>query len=208
MVAQQQGGFHAPGSALASRVVPISGDRAPSRRANGGIVLMAKPKAKRKLGEFKERGVDSMSDNERASAGQENGKQMGKNGRRPPPVEHRFKPGHPGGPGRPKGPSLTNRVMRLLAKRKDLDGKPLPNGKRLVDLMAETILREALAGNYPFVKEVLERCEGKVTDRIQADIKTHVDLDTERARMLAVVDSLRGRADTIGLEGTGDNGAG
>jgi hypothetical protein len=33
-------------------------------------------------------------------------------------------------------------------------------------LFAETIVREALSGNAPFVKEVLERLDGKVVHRV------------------------------------------
>ena len=83
------------------------------------------------------------------------------NGQVPPP-EHRWKPGQSGNPGgRPKGQSITASLRALLEKEH--------NGKRIVDLLAERIMKEALAGKFPFAKEVLDRADGKVTDKLEVD---------------------------------------
>jgi hypothetical protein len=79
-----------------------------------------------------------------------------------PPVEHRWKPGQSGNPGgRPKGQSITASLRALLEKEH--------NGKRIVELLAERIMKEALAGKFPFAKEVLDRADGKVTDKLEVD---------------------------------------
>ena len=77
-----------------------------------------------------------------------------------------FKPGQTGNPGgRPKGKSLTQRLVELM-DRTDIDGTALPEGKCVADFVVETIAREAIAGKFPFAKEVFDRIEGKVPDRI------------------------------------------
>ena len=69
---------------------------------------------------------------------------QGKNrevGYRSPPVETRFPSGQSGNPGgRPKGQSLTRRIADLLDGA-DLDGKPIPGGRCVADLLAEAIDR-------------------------------------------------------------------
>src|SRR4051812_31183344 len=70
---------------------------------------------------------------------------------------HRWKKGESGNPGgRPKGRSV-GAALRELADTEH-------NGRALVDLLAERMMREALAGKFPFAKEVLERLDGKVTE--------------------------------------------
>ena len=91
----------------------------------------------------------------------------------PPPAEHRWKPGQSGNPrGRPKQ-SITALVREVLARSEfvtyDKAGQPqvnrLPEGVTVADLVAEVIVRQALKGDYPFMKELLERTEGKVPAR-------------------------------------------
>ena len=80
----------------------------------------------------------------------------------PPPVEYRWQPGQSGNPGgRPKGQSITAELRALLAKEH--------NGKRIVELLAERFIKEALSGKFPFAKEVIDRADGKVTDKLEVD---------------------------------------
>ena len=86
--------------------------------------------------------------------------------RKPPPEHTRWKPGQSGNPGgRPKGESLTAKMRRVLEQEH--------NGRLIADLVAERIVREALAGKFPFAKELLERVEGKVVDKQEIKAKVH-----------------------------------
>jgi hypothetical protein len=83
------------------------------------------------------------------------------NGQVPPP-EHRWKPGQSGNPGgRPKGQSITASLRALLEKEH--------NGKRIVELLAERIMKEALAGKFLFAKEVIDRADGRVSDKVEVE---------------------------------------
>lgn len=68
-----------------------------------------------------------------------------------------FVPGKSGNPGgRPKGRSITAELNRLLD-----EGLPDWPGVDLRAKLAETAVREALAGKGPALKEVWERSDGK-----------------------------------------------
>ena len=56
--------------------------------------------------------------------------------------------------------------------KQEFAGKPLPRGKKVADLVAEVIVREAIKGDYQFAKELLNRVEGKTPEIIQAGIMT------------------------------------
>lgn len=85
------------------------------------------------------------------------------NGGAVPPEEHRWKKGQSGNPGgRPKGESVTSALRRLLESEH--------GGKRLLDLLAERILKEALSGKHAFVKEVLDRTEGTVNQKHEVKV--------------------------------------
>jgi len=76
-----------------------------------------------------------------------------------------FKPGQSGNPkGRPKGSGITDRLKKLLEKE---DGK-------IADALAQSIISAALRGDYRFVKEILDRVEGKVTDKLDIDGEVRV----------------------------------
>ena len=87
-----------------------------------------------------------------------------------------FQPGQSGTPenvwkkgqsGNPKGkmPSIT-RVIREYLKKKTVNGKPLPDGKTIEDALGEMFVREALKGKFAFAKELIDRIDGKVPDRV------------------------------------------
>lgn len=87
-----------------------------------------------------------------------------------PPAEHQFKPGQSGNPrGRPKGLSLTKRIRRLL-RESELEGVTNPAGLPLADLLIASLVRGAIKGNFKQQKEILDRVEGKVADRVKQEI--------------------------------------
>jgi hypothetical protein len=66
-----------------------------------------------------------------------------------------WKKGQSGNPGgRPKNESMTARLRRVLAQEH--------NGREIADLIAERLVKEALSGKHPFIKELLDRVEGPV----------------------------------------------
>jgi hypothetical protein len=103
-----------------------------------------------------------------------------------------FKPGQSGNPGgKRKGQSLTAKIAAIL-ERDTLGGKRLPGGLSVADVLAEAIVKQACLGKFPFAKEVLERLDGKVPDRI-IDETPDADADRERSEFDAILASLRER---------------
>jgi hypothetical protein len=95
-----------------------------------------------------------------------------------PPAEHRFKPGQSGNPGgRPKGESITSSLRKILEKEH--------NGKQIMELVAERLVKEALSGKFPFVKELLERTEGKVKEMHELQSQEHITLVVPAPRILS-----------------------
>jgi len=79
-----------------------------------------------------------------------------------PPKEYQFKPGQSGNPGgRKKGESLTAMLRKVLEREH--------NGRPIGELLVERLVKEALAGKLPHLKEVLDRVEGRVVERMQVD---------------------------------------
>jgi hypothetical protein len=82
-----------------------------------------------------------------------------------------FKPGQSGNPGgRPKGRSLTARLRDLLDQY-ELNGKRLPDGKQVADLVVEGLVLGAAKGGSRQLQEVFNRVEGKVTQRVDVTSK-------------------------------------
>jgi hypothetical protein len=72
----------------------------------------------------------------------------------PPPAASRWKPGQSGNPGgRPKGRSVTSELRDLLDNEH--------NGKRLAAIIAELIMKGALQGKLDYLREIIDRTEGK-----------------------------------------------
>src|SRR4051812_46940766 len=77
-----------------------------------------------------------------------------------PPKEHQFKPGTSGNPGgRKKGETFKARLRRILETEH--------NGKEIADLLMERLVKDALSGKLGHLKELLDRTEGKVTERVE-----------------------------------------
>lgn len=78
-----------------------------------------------------------------------------------PPKEYQFKPGQSGNPkGRPKGTGITDRLRELVMG----DDK---GAKQLRDDLAKAATIAATNGDHRFWKEIVDRLEGKVTDRTE-----------------------------------------
>ena len=86
-----------------------------------------------------------------------------------PNPDTQFKPGNPGGPGAPRGPRITT-VLRAL-----MDEKAADKG------LATVWLKRALEGDFRYFKELLDRIEGKVPDKIE-NIGSPTVNDEMRAR--------------------------
>jgi hypothetical protein len=64
--------------------------------------------------------------------------------------------------GRPKGSlSLTNEIKKVL------EGKDEASKKSILELLAIAATKQAMKGNGAYFKEIIERLEGKVTDKIE-----------------------------------------
>ena len=91
-----------------------------------------------------------------------------------------FMPGRSGNPiGRLPGSKNVATRMRELLESNQINGKPIEDGKQVADLLAETILKASLKGNFRFVSMILDRTEGKVPDKIQQegafDVTLHIE---------------------------------
>jgi len=105
-----------------------------------------------------------------------------------------FKAGQSGNPnGRPK------KALCITSQLKEvLDDVPLqlPNGTPNKDkltwarIIAEQAVREAAKGSASILKEILDRSEGKVADKLQAEVD--VMPPEEAARLLGLLDARRG----------------
>jgi hypothetical protein len=83
-----------------------------------------------------------------------------------PSPSTRFPPGNSANPGgRPKGKSLTTRLREILDAN-ELEGVDLADGEKVADVLAQVIVRKALAGDFRFVELVFNRIDGKVPDKI------------------------------------------
>jgi hypothetical protein len=86
-----------------------------------------------------------------------------------PPVEHRFKPGESGNPGgRPRGRTLYAVLHEILEDDAELEE------------VARAFLAQMKKGSFPHLKEVIDREEGKVPDRVAnadgSNVDQHYDL--------------------------------
>ena len=91
-----------------------------------------------------------------------------------PPVNKRWPRGvSPNPKGRPKKASLTYLIERVLREKVES-----PDGKRraLADIIARVFVKEAAKGKFPFAKEVIDRVDGKVPDRVIGEMSQQVQV--------------------------------
>jgi len=96
--------------------------------------------------------------------------------------EHLFKPGVSGNPsGRPSTRRLTAKLREALDRD---DGAMI---KALVNVACQ----RALKGDFRYFKEIIDRVEGKVPDRIAVDTeataRTYTDIERSESRRLAIL---------------------
>ena len=92
-----------------------------------------------------------------------------------------FQPGQSGNPGgRPKGRSITSILREKLAE--PAKGK---RGKTKAEAIADVVIEQALAGDPRFLREILERTEGKVTQTIQVSDADYSKLSDDELRAIA-----------------------
>ncbi|MEX2218512.1 MAG: DUF5681 domain-containing protein [Phycisphaerales bacterium] len=73
---------------------------------------------------------------------------------------HRWPRGTSGNPGgRPRGGGLTALIRRRLDE--------THNGKTIAEILVDALIKGAAQGKHQHLKELLDRVEGKVADRVQ-----------------------------------------
>ena len=87
----------------------------------------------------------------------------------PPPAEHQWKPGESGNPkGAPKGPTLTTLLRKVLEG--EIEMKDLETGQyrkiTKAELVMIALVKEAVQGNVKAAREILDRLDGKVPQKI------------------------------------------
>jgi len=96
-----------------------------------------------------------------------NGQNGKENGKKRKQDAHLWKPGQSGNPkGRPKKRTLSEELRDFIDQEmRDAEG----NGKGIThrQALARVIVKQALSGKFPFVKEIFDRLEGKVADRTE-----------------------------------------
>jgi hypothetical protein len=80
-------------------------------------------------------------------------------GYKKPPKHSQFKDGNPGGPGGPNGESLTTKLKRILQR-------PIKGGGTEADALIEMAVKAARRRDFRFFKEIIDRNDGKVPDRL------------------------------------------
>lgn len=89
--------------------------------------------------------------------------------RKPPPEEHRWKPGQSGNPGgRARGRTIAAELREVLAED---DPK---KRKTVLRKLAEAIIKRALKGDVYAAQFVAERTEGKVKDVLQLETESRM----------------------------------
>jgi len=86
-------------------------------------------------------------------------KKSGANGKIARDGNGRFAPGNCGGPGRKPGTGITDQLRKLLTE----------NNGAVAKELAAMILDAAKEKDFRFMKEVLDRMEGKIPDHVTVD---------------------------------------
>jgi hypothetical protein len=76
--------------------------------------------------------------------------------------------------GAPKGKRVSTYLKELLETE-------LVNGKTIAEILADTIVLEAKKGNFQFMRELLDRTEGKVMEQISAELEGGINIVFKRS---------------------------
>jgi len=88
--------------------------------------------------------------------------------------EYRIKKGEVRNPdGAPKGKRVSTFLKELLEKE-------LVEGKSVAEMLADTIVLEAKRGNFQFMRELLDRTEGKVMEQVSAELEGGINIIFKR----------------------------
>jgi len=98
------------------------------------------------------------------------------------PGQHLFQPGVSGNPnGRPSTRRLTAKLREALDK----------NDGEMVKALVNVACQRALKGDFRYFKEIIDRVEGKVPDRISVDTeataRTYTEIERSESRRLALL---------------------
>ena len=87
-----------------------------------------------------------------------------KRGTNPEFLANQWKPGQSGNPkGRPKSATISEEIRAALEEFIKHGGQNLSTREAI----AQVIIKQALAGRYTFVKEIMDRTEGKVAEKME-----------------------------------------
>ena len=101
-----------------------------------------------------------------------------------PPAEHRFKPGESGNPrGRPPERPIAAAIRARLDRN---------DGAAIGDI-ADVVVAKARHGDFRFVRELLDRVDGRLTDRLEVSENLAIPIITNE-----MMDTLRRRFDAAG----------
>ena len=111
---------------------------------------------------------------------------------------YNFKPGQSGNPkGRPKNKTLSEMIREVLMEEIPVKSKNGESRKELgIRLLAEAWFRKANKGDMSAIKEILDRTEGKVTDK--RHITGEVDVNGGSKAIESMKEKLDSLADRLG----------
>lgn len=82
-----------------------------------------------------------------------------------------FKKGQSGNPkGRPKGTSITSRLKKLCEQ---AEGQGY-------EAIAQAMFKAAMKGDFRFCKEIIDRIDGKIPDKVESDNETKIIIEYQK----------------------------
>lgn len=72
--------------------------------------------------------------------------------------------------GRPKGSLSLTTLLRRALQSKRICGEPTPDDRPVAEWLVEAMIRQAIRGNPGYMKEIMDRIDGKVVDPVKDEI--------------------------------------
>lgn len=91
----------------------------------------------------------------------------------------RFVNGNPGGPGRPKG-SKGHSIKAALERAIDESFREL-DGRSILDALAARAIKAAAEGDFRFWKEIIDRFDGPIKQKIEQDQTVYIERLSRRS---------------------------